>query len=75
MAVREIAGGDKPGFIAMVVFAVLSAALASWWAASGEVGPAIGFAVLAVAWIIMAFRGRRRVRARTGDAEKSDPST
>lgn len=54
--------GDKPGFIALLVFAALAAGMGVWWAASGDFVPAIGFGVLAVAQLVMAIRMRRRDR-------------
>ena len=63
MSGEQYTKGDKAGFIALLVFAALAAALAVWWAASGDWGPAVGFGILAVAQVVMAFRARRRNRA------------
>lgn len=54
---------DRPGSIAMIIFAVASAGLGMWWWLSGDVGPAIGFGVLSLAWAGMALRNWRRSRA------------
>lgn len=72
MAVEKVTSEDKPGFIAMIVFALISGALATWWAISGDVGPALGFGVIAVAWVAMAFRRKRLDRARVLNTAKSD---
>lgn len=55
--------GDKPGFVALLAFAALAVVLGVWWASSGDWGPAIGFGILAIAQVLMAFRARRRDRA------------
>ena len=59
MSGEQYAKGDKPGFIALLVFAALAAALGAWQASSGDWGPAIGYGILAIAQVVMAFRARR----------------
>ena len=58
--------GDKPGFIALLVFAGIAAGIGLWWATSAECGPALGFGALAIAQVMLAIRARRRVRAPHG---------
>jgi hypothetical protein len=63
MSAEPYRKGDKPGFIALLVFAALAAAVAVMWASSGDWGLAVGFGVIAVGHVVMAFRARRRDRA------------
>jgi hypothetical protein len=64
--------GEKPGFIAHLMFAALALALAVSWALSGDWVPALGFGVIAVGQVVMAFRARRRDLA---VSQRSSPST
>jgi ABC-type antimicrobial peptide transport system permease subunit len=63
MSAAQYTKGDKPGFIALLVFAALAAMLAVMWASSGDWGLAVGFAIFGIAQVVMAFRARRRDKA------------
>lgn len=53
---------SRPGWVAAAVVAVLTLALAIWFAATDDVGFGLGFAVLAAVWGVFAAR-RRNGRA------------
>ena len=62
---------SRVGPIGMFVFAALGAVLAIWAAFSADLVLTIGWGIIAIGWLIMAVRARRRRRETPGQVSSS----